>query len=105
MALGLGLHREISTSDGEQNTLSKEIRRRVWWVLYMVDSGFSITMGRPTTASDAFIDVKMPQNIEDSVTLSHRMSSQVLILPSTSHLTNLVCHSSHRWNILQHALL
>ncbi|PVH88996.1 hypothetical protein DL98DRAFT_524609 [Cadophora sp. DSE1049] len=66
MALGLGLHREISTSDGEHNTLSKEIRRRVWWILYMVDSGFSITMGRPTTASDAFIDVKLPQNIEDS---------------------------------------
>ncbi|KAG4432882.1 hypothetical protein IFR05_011628 [Cadophora sp. M221] len=66
MALGLGLHREISTNDGEHNTLSKEIRRRVWWILYMVDSGFSITMGRPTTASDAFIDVKLPQNFEDS---------------------------------------
>jgi len=36
-------------------------------ILYMVDSGFSITMGRPTTASDAFIDVHLPQNIEDSV--------------------------------------
>lgn len=71
MALGLGLHREISTNDGEHNTLSKEIRRRVWWVLYMVDSGFSITMGRPTTASDAFIDVKLPQNFEDSVSIYH----------------------------------
>lgn len=67
MALGLGLHREISSISGEKNTLSKEIRRRVWWILYMVDSGFSITMGRPTTASDAFIDVHLPQNIEDSV--------------------------------------
>lgn len=67
MALGLGLHREISGNEGDQNTLSKEIRRRVWWVLYMVDSGFSITMGRPTTASDAFIDVQLPQNVDDSV--------------------------------------
>jgi transcriptional regulatory protein GAL4 len=70
MALGLGLHREISYNDGEQNTLSKEIRRRVWWILYMVDSGFSITMGRPTTASDAFIDAQMPKNIEDSVSVN-----------------------------------
>lgn len=69
MALGLGLHREISTNDTEPNTLNKEIRRRVWWILYMVDSGFSITMGRPTTASDAFIDVKYPQNVDDSVCL------------------------------------
>jgi transcriptional regulatory protein GAL4 len=67
MALGLGLHREVSPNNDEQNTLSKEIRRRVWWILYMVDSGFSITMGRPTTASDAFIDVHLPQNVDDSV--------------------------------------
>jgi transcriptional regulatory protein GAL4 len=67
MALGLGLHREVSPNDGEQNTFGKEIRRRVWWILYMVDSGFSITMGRPTTASDAFIDVRLPQNVDDSV--------------------------------------
>lgn len=76
MALGLGLHREISSNEGEQNTLSKEIRRRVWWILYMVDSGFSITMGRPTTASDAFIDVQLPQNIEDS-----HFTSDELALP------------------------
>jgi transcriptional regulatory protein GAL4 len=67
MALGLGLHREISGNEEEQNTLSREIRRRVWWILYMVDSGFSITMGRPTTASDAFIDVQLPRNVDDSV--------------------------------------
>jgi transcriptional regulatory protein GAL4 len=36
----------------------------------MVDCGFSITMGRPTTASDAFIDVKLPENVEDSVSQS-----------------------------------
>jgi transcriptional regulatory protein GAL4 len=68
MALGLGLHREIPDLDNEHNTLNKELRRRVWWILYMVDSGFSITMGRPTTASDAFIDARFPLNIDDSVT-------------------------------------
>ena len=67
MALGLGLHREIPSNEGVENTLSKEIRRRVWWILYMFDSGFSITMGRPTTASDAFIDVQLPLNIDDTV--------------------------------------
>jgi transcriptional regulatory protein GAL4 len=70
MALGLGLHREISSAENQHNTLSREIRRRVWWILYMVDCGFSITMGRPTTASDAFIDVKLPENVEDSVSQS-----------------------------------
>ncbi|KAH6667955.1 fungal-specific transcription factor domain-containing protein [Halenospora varia] len=75
MALGLGLHREIASVDAEVNSLNKEIRRRVWWILYMVDSGFSITMGRPTTASDAFIDVRLPQNVDDSHLTSDELHS------------------------------
>ncbi|CAG8976997.1 hypothetical protein HYALB_00012849 [Hymenoscyphus albidus] len=74
MALGLGLHREIPNVEDEANTLNREIRRRVWWILYMVDSGFSITMGRPTTASDAFIDAKWPENVDDSHLTSDELS-------------------------------
>ena len=67
MALGLGLHREFPAQATTEDTLAMERRRQVWWVLYCFESGFSITTGRPTTTSDAFVDVKMPRNIEDSV--------------------------------------
>lgn len=67
MALGLGLHREFPAQAAGEDTLAKERRRQVWWVLYCFESGFSITTGRPTTTSDAFADVRMPRNIDDSV--------------------------------------
>lgn len=69
MALGLGIHRELPQRLTREDTLSTERRRQVWWVLYCFDSGFSITTGRPTTASDSFIDTHLPRNIEDTVCL------------------------------------
>lgn len=67
MALGLGLHREFPPGVAGKDTLAQERRRQLWWILYCFESGFSITTGRPTTASAAFIDTRMPLNIEDSV--------------------------------------
>jgi transcriptional regulatory protein GAL4 len=67
MALGLGIHRELPARVSRNDTLSTERRRQVWWVLYCFDSGFSITTGRPCTASDGFIDTRLPRNIDDMV--------------------------------------
>lgn len=64
MALGLGMHREVS--DSSPDTLARERRRHIWWVLYCFDSGFSITTGRPITANDTSIDVSMPRNFDDT---------------------------------------
>lgn len=65
MSIGLGLYRE-TPSRGQQNVLARERRRQVFWTLYCFDSGFSITTGRPTTISDAFIDARLPRNVSDS---------------------------------------
>ena len=67
MALGLGLHREFPPGIAEKDNLAQERRRQLWWILYCFESGFSITTGRPTTAPDAFIDIRMPSNVDDSV--------------------------------------
>ncbi|POR37840.1 Regulatory protein GAL4 [Tolypocladium paradoxum] len=45
MALSLGLHRELPAWN--ISLLQREMRRRVWWGLYMFDSGASTTFGRP----------------------------------------------------------
>ncbi|EON68547.1 hypothetical protein W97_07805 [Coniosporium apollinis CBS 100218] len=65
MALGLGLHREFPPGVAGNDILAQERRRQLWWILYCFESGFSITTGRPTTASAAFIDTRMPRNVED----------------------------------------
>ena len=65
MALGLGMHREIPTYNN--NNLTLEQRRQVFWTLFCFDVGVSITTGRPATIIDSFVDAKLPQNIDDSV--------------------------------------
>lgn len=64
MALGLGLHKEID--DFDESLLNQEVRRRVWWCLYIFDCGQTITYGRPLGIPCAGIDVKLPLNILDS---------------------------------------
>lgn len=94
MALGLGLHREIP-SQVQKDIFARERRRQVFWTLYCFDSGFSITTGRPTIMHDAFIDTRLPRNIDDSV--SFLLAAQAKaneIRPAFSNLQFLL-----RWTI------
>lgn len=66
MALSLGLHRELP--DWEINILQREMRRRVWWGLYIFDSGASTTFGRPILLpGKESMDVRQILNIPDEV--------------------------------------
>lgn len=64
MALGLGMHKQIDESD--ESLLDQEIRRRIWWCLYIFDCGQTITYGRPLGIPCAGIDARLPLNIMDS---------------------------------------
>lgn len=63
MALGLGLHREFS--DVSITPFTMEIRRRVWWTLFILDSGARLTFGRSSILL-AGGNVKLPVNLDDS---------------------------------------
>lgn len=69
MAIGMGLHKELVKDQdigSGKNTVRMECRRRLWWVLYLFDSGISITFGRPPIMADRVVDVKVPLNIDDT---------------------------------------
>lgn len=69
MGMSLGLHREFP--DWNISLLDREMRRRVWWCLCVLDSGQSIAMGRPIPLPHAgAMDVKPPLNIPEQVCLS-----------------------------------
>ncbi|KAJ6096566.1 hypothetical protein N7486_007312 [Penicillium sp. IBT 16267x] len=58
LALGLGLHRTLVDS---HLTLGEvEERRNVFWVLYVLDRGVSLRLGRPPTICDEDIEVSEP---------------------------------------------
>lgn len=66
MAISLGLHREFPV--WKISPLDREIRCRLWWSLYLFDSGQSVTLGRPILLpTRRMMDISMPLNIHDSV--------------------------------------
>lgn len=70
MALSLGLHKEFPAWN--ISLLDREIRRRVWWFLYIVDSGASMTFGRPVLLPEAggSMDIELFLNVHDDVSIS-----------------------------------
>lgn len=69
MALSLGLHREHPSWN--ISCLHLEMRRRVWWGLFLFDSGASTTFGRPILLPDHnSMDTHHILNIDDEVCIS-----------------------------------
>ncbi|KAL3431963.1 fungal-specific transcription factor domain-containing protein [Aspergillus tetrazonus] len=64
VAMGIGLHKEFPTWDASLLTL--EMRRRVWYCLYIFDIGAMITFSRPLDFPMEGVDVKLPMNAHDS---------------------------------------
>ncbi|KAL4890120.1 hypothetical protein BDV59DRAFT_185293 [Aspergillus ambiguus] len=64
VAIGIGLHKEFPTWDASLLTL--EMRRRVWYCLYIFDIGAIITFSRPLDFPEDGVDVQLPLNAHDS---------------------------------------
>ena len=82
VALGLGLHRELPPGHGVSPFVLQR-RRSLFWTLYCFDSGFSMTTGRPTLVSDTFIDIRKPNNIDDSSLTASDDKLQEVDYPTT----------------------
>lgn len=71
MAISLRLHKEKSSQESlsdRATLLDLEMRRRVWWSLYIFDSCAAKSFGRPLLLpDDAFMDVKPVLNTNDEV--------------------------------------
>ncbi|KAG8631559.1 hypothetical protein KVT40_000699 [Elsinoe batatas] len=64
MAIGLGLHRK-PTDTGTYSNMQLEIRRRIFWTLFSLESGFALTTGRPALLEETATDLSFPSNIDD----------------------------------------
>ncbi|KAK8094133.1 fungal-specific transcription factor [Apiospora hydei] len=61
MAQDMSLHLEV----GAPSRLEADMRRRVWWSIYILDRTMSLDMGRPSLIHDADCDVTLPEAIDD----------------------------------------
>jgi transcriptional regulatory protein GAL4 len=82
-ALSLALHRELP--HWNISLMEREIRRRVWWGLYIFDSGASTTFGRAIMLPDHdSMNVHPVLNIDDEVRSPYEFAKTVeLIIPVT----------------------
>ncbi|KAH0604627.1 uncharacterized protein H6S33_006295 [Morchella sextelata] len=88
MGFGLGLHHEGYRCVSE--TLGREHRRRVWWLLYIFDVGASITFGRPAVVSDR-ASTRIPVNVDDAELTSPTSP----LPPATSGITTYTAMIAH----------
>jgi len=69
MAMSLGLHKEFP--GWKISLLQREIRRRLWWGVFIFDSGAAKTFGRPILLpEECVMDAKQVLNIHDDVSRS-----------------------------------
>lgn len=64
MAWGLALHKEFPA--WKMQPFKLELRKRVWWTLYIFDVGAVITFSRPLDVPATGIEIGIPLNIGDS---------------------------------------
>ncbi|RQM08687.1 hypothetical protein DH86_00000413, partial [Scytalidium sp. 3C] len=75
MAMSLGLHKEFP--DWKIGHLQREMRRRVWWGVYIFDSGASITFGRPVLLPESrIIEANHILNIHEEVSSARKSLPQ-----------------------------
>ena len=68
MAITLGLHKEFSGSNERNHKMSADLRRRVWWSLFCLDTWAYMTLGRPSLGRcGPGITAKIPHGSGDRV--------------------------------------
>ncbi|KAL4804987.1 fungal-specific transcription factor domain-containing protein [Aspergillus unguis] len=89
VAMGIGLHKEFQApnSSWDASLLTLEMRRRVWYCLYIFDIGAMITFSRPLDFPNEGVDVHLPMNVHDS-----DITAQTRIMPAPSPESTIYTH-------------
>ena len=69
IAFGLGLHREFPSWN--LSLLKREIRRRVFWTIFVVDASICVTLSRPVSSVRDSTDIPFPLNVREEQIQEH----------------------------------
>ncbi|CAK7230449.1 hypothetical protein SCUCBS95973_007577 [Sporothrix curviconia] len=90
LAQGVGLHIESGSSDP-----SAEMRRRLWWALYILDRSLSLELGnRPMLIQDGDCDVAMPSDDSEPCTQPQAMIAILGVVRAYPSLSKLLSAAS-----------
>ncbi|KAF8473547.1 fungal-specific transcription factor domain-containing protein [Kalaharituber pfeilii] len=88
IAQDIGLHRE----SGPWSVVENEVRRRVWWGIYVWDRLLSVELGRVLLIDDADCDIGLPCPVDDHFIYEHGVVMPPGGAPQTSNFLLTTIH-------------
>lgn len=89
LAVGIDLHRQEAIAGC--NTLEAEMRKRIWWSVYVMDRSISIALGRPLGIQDSDITMPFPEPLaDDQLTSSSESPAVPNLIPSTNDTSTFI---------------
>ena len=70
-------HREISHS-ATLSLRDVQLRKRIWWILYISDKMSSLICGRPSAIDEVCVDVSLPLNISSQTAATHVFGDAII---------------------------
>ncbi len=99
VAQDIGLYSE----SGPWPVIEGEMRRRVWWTVYVLDRSLSVELGRPVRIDDSDCDVSLPAGVDD-----HYIHEGGMLVPSganpLTHSLLAIIHVVRSYTALNKAL-
>ncbi|ROW06519.1 hypothetical protein VMCG_04298 [Cytospora schulzeri] len=86
IAQDIGLYSE----SGPWPVIEGEMRRRVWWTIYILDRSLSVELGRPLLIDDSDCDVSLPAGVDDTYIHDGGMTVPAGAEPLTNSLLALI---------------
>ncbi|KAI1762439.1 fungal-specific transcription factor domain-containing protein [Hypoxylon sp. FL1150] len=101
LAVGIDLHRQESIEG--LNVLEAEMRKRLWWSVYVMDRSMSVPLGRPLGIQDSDITMPLPESLTDDQ-LAGALESPIVPnrIPSTNDTSTFI-HIIKLWRIYTNA--
>ncbi|OGM39341.1 hypothetical protein ABOM_012043 [Aspergillus bombycis] len=102
-ALQIGLWRQPTVDSLEMGSLEAEVRKRTWWMCYMMDKMCSMTFGRPPLIPNSHMECELPLDVPLealAVSLERRSANSAGPTASGARLYLETSPSSRKLNII-----
>ncbi|KAI1387013.1 fungal-specific transcription factor domain-containing protein [Hypoxylon trugodes] len=88
LAVGIDLHRQEAIEGC--NVLEAEMRKRLWWSVYVMDRSMSVALGRPLGIQDSDITMPLPESLTDDQLSNLELPIVPNLIPSTSDTSTFI---------------
>ena len=94
---------DLHLETGARSVIEADMRKRVWWAIYILDRTLSLELGRPFAIDDADCDVTLPEPCDDHLLQTDRPTHPLNTNP-LSHYLHVVLDVVRSFSAMRKAL-